>query len=237
VSRGEACLSDLTLDELVRGELAAAAEGRAHLDGCERCRARLAAIEDTRAQFLADMPRLSARGPLPSSQRSRRRARVRGLIAATTVLAAASLVLWLRPRPLVERTKGGTQLTLYVRHDGKVRLAAPGEIVAPGDTLQLTYSSERTRYLAVLSLDGAAHANVYFPDGERALELGRARESPLPRSTVLDGVLGKETLFGLFCDTALFLPPVRREIEARGALSPLEGCDVVRLTFEKRAPP
>jgi hypothetical protein len=108
--------------------------------------------------------------------------------------------------------------------------------VAPGDTLQFTYVSERARHLAVLSLDGADRASVYFPDGARAAPIAAGRDVPLPRSTVLDEVLGPERLYGLFCEQPIALEPVRAQLERRRALPPLDGCRVVQLAIEKRAP-
>jgi hypothetical protein len=216
-------LSDLRLDELVRGEHASPEEARAHVAECAQCRARLDEIEGARTAFLAEDPRL----PVPLRRRAT-------WIAAATMLASAAAALLLVVRPSGERAKGGPQLGLYVQHGGVVRPAGPREPVAPGDTLQLTYQIERARYVAVLSLDGAGHASVYFPDGPRAVELPPARDAPLPRSTILDEILGEETLHGLFCDEPVVLAPLRAALERDRALPPVERCSVVRLTIVKK---
>jgi hypothetical protein len=228
VTRGADCLSDLRLDELLRGELrpGTAETMQRHVAECAHCRLRLDRIAEARAAFQARPPALRGR-----------RARAPVWVATGVLGAAGVLLLMLWPaRPANERHKGGPQLTLYVRHADRVRPAGPRELVAPGDSLQFTYSSERARHLAVLSLDGAGHGTVYFPDAARAEPIDAGRDVPLPRSTVLDEVLGPESLFGLFCDAAIELEPVRQALERDQALPPLDACRVIQLAIEKRIP-
>jgi hypothetical protein len=213
------CLSDLKLDQHIRGE---PAEGVAeHVAGCERCRARLKQLEEARAAFLAENPRLRARRPW-------------GLMAATAGLAAAAGLALLLSAPEGERLKGGPQLSLFVRHAERVRPAGPREPVSPGDRLQFTYTSDRPRHLAVLSLDGAGKGSVYFPDGDRASPIAAGRDVALPNSTILDTVLGPETLYGLFCDKDVQLVPLRTELEQARRLTAPKGCSLITLSIEKK---
>ena len=223
------CLSDLKLDELVRDELAAADEARAHIAGCTRCAARLKEIEEERAAFLAEELRL------PKQARQPRRSRVAGWLSLAAGFAVSALgVKWALQLPEGERLKGGPQLSLFVRHAEKVRPAGPREPVSPGDTLQFTYSSDRTRYLAVLSLDGSGRGNIYFPDSYYATPVAAGRDVPLARSTVLDEVLGPETLYGLFCDKDIGLAGLRNQLDAERRLTPPDGCSLITLSIEKK---
>jgi hypothetical protein len=219
------CLSDLKLDQLLRGELAAPDEARAHIASCEKCKARLAELEASRAAFVAEKPQLPSQRPFPWTA------------AGVALAAAAAFVLWIgtpRNHP-VERLKGGTQLAMFVAHEGHVRPAAPREQVSPGDSLQFTYSSDRSTYFAILSVDGGHKANIYFPDGgAKAQELEPAQNKALSNSVELDNVLGAEKIYGLFCEQPLELEPVRAQLEKFQALPLLDHCRVIQLSIEKK---
>ena len=56
----------------------------------------------------------------------------------------------------------------------------------------------------------------------------------MPDSILLDGALGPERIFGVFCDRAIELEPLRVSLQTRGALGGVpEGCTVERLELEK----
>jgi len=135
----------LKLDRYLLGELAEveAAGVRAHVAGCDACRA---ALEAMRPEPLPPLRVV----PLPL-QRPRRWPRI---AAAAAGLAAAAGVLLVVQRPAGERTKGpGFSLSMYVQHGGDVRLAAPGEQVAAGDAVRFAVSAPSATYVAVLSVD------------------------------------------------------------------------------------
>lgn len=188
--------------------------------------------------------------PLPAGARPPARPRRRILLAVAPALAAAAAVLlWLRlPAPAIdpgaqasgavtgsERVKGSARITVFVVRNGVARAAAPGEVVHPGDTLQITYTAAEPAHLAVLSRDGAGVASIYFDHLGRAAAITPGRDVPLPHSIVLDHVLGRETLYALFCARAVELAPARRSLEA-GALAAPAGCRMEELVIEKRAP-
>jgi len=224
-SRAEGCLSDLRIDRWVRGELASDDEAgaRQHLAGCDACRARVGEIEAARASFRTSAP------PLTRPRPRRRRWTAWTVGASTALAAAAALVLFLQPRgPDGTRLKGGGRgVAFFVEHAGRVRRGQAGELVAPGDKLQLTYSSATPFYGAILSVDGARRRSRYFPDEPRAARLDAGQDRSFPISTVLDEVLGKETLFVLFCDEPIALDPAEAALAA-------PGCHVERLEIEKR---
>jgi hypothetical protein len=226
-TRGEQCASDLRLDQLMRGELAGDAERdtRAHVDGCAPCRARLAELEAARAKFRAAPPPLKR----PAPARRWRWAAAGGVLAA----AAAVLLYVGLEQPPGERSKGRSRFGLVVEHDGKQRRGRPGERVAPGDTLQFVYTSDARFYGAVLSVDGARHVSRYFPDGGEAAELLPGAQATVPRSTVLDETLGRETLFALDCDREVALAPLEAALAADASRLEAPGCRVERFEIEK----
>ncbi|MDC3961253.1 DUF4384 domain-containing protein [Polyangium jinanense] len=242
-SRPETCLSDLRLDRLVAGELDAAAgrEARVHLEGCARCAARLTEIKAGRAAFLADPPPLPAARPAAEVRRFARWApRV-----AVVLAAAAAFAFWFRARPAGDdpgdatRIKGRPRVGFYVKHGDAVTPGAAGEIVYPGDALQFTYTMQRdAAYFALISVDGARKASVYYPTAPRAVRITRGNDVPLEQSTVLDAVLGAETTYALFCADSIELEPLRVAFEAAPESPPIPaGCEVDRVSFVKRQAP
>ena len=221
----QACHSQLKLDRYLLGELAEveAAGVRAHVAGCDACRA---ALEAMRPEPLPPLRVV----PLPL-QRPRRWPRI---AAAAAGLAAAAGVLLVVQRPAGERTKGpGFSLSMYVQHGGDVRLAAPGEQVAAGDAVRFAVSAPSATYVAVLSVDPRGRASVYFPLGPSAGMVDAGRDVALPVATRLDDSAGEERVVGLFCSSPVAIEPVRAALQRGGDFVP-DGCQVTRWSFTKR---
>jgi len=217
-----ACLSALRLDRWMMGELDAAdAESTGtHVSSCAACSTALAGMRGVREEVRALPLPIALGRPAP-------RRRVPGVAVTGLGLAlAASLVLVLRSPPAPERSKGsGLALTMYVQHGNEVRRAAPGEHVAPGDAVRF----------AVLSLDPAGRASVYFPQAARAAQVPAGTEVPLPLGTRLDATTGEERLLGIFCGSAVELEPIRVAFERGQDAAPLPGdCQGLRWSFVKR---
>jgi Putative zinc-finger len=232
------CLSEFALDRLVAGEVGGAEDERvrAHVGTCDRCRVRLEVRTKERDTFATHGPRFEAR-------RTRRPMRPGVLAAAGALVAlAAGVLLFVRTRPVGEsldstRTKGHSRLGFYVKRGDSVRRGAPGEILHPGDALRFTTTTASRRFVAVLSVDGAGEASVYYPQGPLAVEVEAGEARPLPSATLLDATLGEETLFGIFCDAPVALEPVRAEL-ATGRRDPsVPGCEIDSFRVEKEAPP
>ncbi|XYH94073.1 zf-HC2 domain-containing protein [Sorangium sp. So ce1128] len=193
-----------------------------------------------------------------------RRLRARALFpaVAATLGAAAVLALVLRTRPPAgstgdagptgddrgarvaqaeqgTRTKGGDgRIGFYVARGEGVVPGGPGEVVHPGDRLQFTYSAAEAGYFALLSVDGARKASIYFPAGPAAAPIQPGEEVPLPSSVVLDETLGAEILYGLFCGAPVDLEPFRAALESAPERPPAPaGCRVDRVLIDKRAAP
>lgn len=224
-----ACLSALKLDRFAAGELAPeqSEEIRAHLAGCARC---TAAAESLRPPAAA-LPPLRAVAPAP-----RPRARPRGLLVlAAGLAAAAAVVLVVHTGAPRERTKGpGFAVAMYVLHGDAVRQAGPGEVVAPGDAVRFAITTPVAGYAAVLSLDPAGRASIYFPRGPRAAPVGAGADVALPLATRLDATVGEEHVVALLCERAVDLEPIRAALETGAGDAIPGGCQVARWRFAKR---
>jgi putative zinc finger protein len=226
-----ACLSALRLERWAAGELAPAQseEVRAHLTGCARCASAAEALRPAREG--AALPPLRA-APAPVRPPARRR----GAVAlAAGLAAAAGLALVLRTDALRERTKGErVRLAMYVLHGDAVRQAGPGEVVAPGDAVRFAITTPEPGFAAILSLDAAGRASIYFPEAPRAAPVAAGVDVPLPLSTRLDATVGEEHVVGLLCDRPVELEPVRAALETAAPGAIPEGCKVTRWGFVKR---
>ena len=243
-SRPESCLSDLQLDRLVAGELAAEV-ARAHLSSCAACRARVAELRRELAAF--DVPAPWQAAPAPA--RARRSRRWIGAGALATFAAAAGLVLMLvhAPPPPPVRLKGGLVLELVARRSsGAVELVLPGAPLAPGDAVRFRVSSDRAGYLAIVGIDAARAVTPYAPADGDARAFGPARDALLDGSIILDETLGAERVVALLCPRAL---PVSAIVDAgKRALTaahdnpaalgqlPLDCAQASRLIVKRSAP-
>ena len=115
--RGDACLSDLRLDQISLGE-PASTEERAHLAVCERCAGRLLLFEEALTQAPPFQPRAAEEGAQVVRP-------LRWMVAASASLAAAAAaVFMLLPSEPEVRLKGGAVELLVVA-------AAEGESPRP----------------------------------------------------------------------------------------------------------
>ena len=149
---------------------------------------------------------------------------------------AAAVLLVVRLNPAEgTRTKGtSVKLGFYVKHGEHVRLGGPGERVSPGDALRFVYTTQNARHLAILSVDGARRASIYYPSGTTSAPVAAGDDIALPMSTVLDDTLGDETIFGVFCAESFAVEPLRAALEASPDQAPaLAGCVVEELTLRK----
>jgi len=226
-TRNEGCLSDLTLDEFLAGQLDhhVGAAAAAHLHACPMCRDRAAEVGRDRAMFRAAPPTFP-----------RRRWRLPAAAGAIAAAAAALVAIAVRPgEPPATRAKGSPHLGYFVTHGDATRTGGPKETVRPGDTLTFTVTTDARRHVAVLSRDGAGAATIYFPAGGTAAAIDSGREVVLPIATRLDDTLGREELYGVFCDRPVALEPLRLALAGTGELRAPPGCAVDRATLDKVA--
>jgi hypothetical protein len=118
-----------------------------------------------------------------------------------------------------------------------VTLGTDGQQVFPGDRLRFSITTGKPAHVAILSLDGAGVASVYFPQGKTSRSYGTVNGLALDSSVLLDSTLGTEIMWALFCDKEFALEPLRAELERAGRLAVPAGCTLDRHTIVKRAAP
>ncbi|HMI94320.1 MAG TPA: DUF4384 domain-containing protein [Polyangiales bacterium] len=245
-TRGQTCVSDLRFDRMFAGELGED-EARAidaHVADCALCRARRQELELARAgdehRSATEANALHARAT--RSQRSPFARTASGVLAVAALAAGVWLALAPARGPGESREelrfKGGHGFGFYVQRGAAVYRGGPGEQLLPGDHLRFVARPRERRYLAVLSLDGAQRATVYYPAGPRAVALvPSGAEQALPASVRLDDVLGPERLYALFCAQPLALEPLRTALaQQRTTFSAPTGCELEQLLVHKAAP-
>jgi hypothetical protein len=213
-------ISDLRWDQLIAGDLAADAAdaARTHAASCERCAARLAELTADARAFT--VPRRSSRSPIWISA-----------MAAVALAAAALLVVRMREQD-VTRTKGGAGAQLVLVGGPRLAPLASGDRVAPGDSLQATYTADRDGFGAVLARDGAGTRTTYVPPrGDVMVPLPAGTSRSFPSSTVLDAVVGEEAIVFLWCERALPIQPLLAQLETLVAPA---GCTLHRVVLDKR---
>jgi hypothetical protein len=236
------CLSDFALDRRLGGELTTDEEARAreHVTSCPRCEQRWVARRKEHEAFGHEAPPFAAVVARAKARpRTARPRRPQWLAAAVGLMAASAAVAAIARRPADRpddtRLKGDAwRIGFYVNHAGTVRAGGSGERLEPGDALRFTYRALDARYVAVLSIDGAKRASMYFPaSGPPSLEPPGV-DVALPLSTVLDGTLGDETIYGIGCPAPFDGEALRRALESSPEKAPAPaGCDVDRLLLHK----
>lgn len=230
---GVAC-SISRVRRLEAGELAGEERARvlAHVDGCARCQASRREVQAERAALAEALPfeafaagvaeRLARAPPQPAR---RRLPPVALLVAANVLLlAAVPVILSVLPRPgsgglSGERSKGGAELTVYVRDGGEGRVLAPGEPVPAGAALRVGLGRTARPYAAVALLDA---------DGPAVLYAGPARPGPLAEAFEWTG-RGRGELVLVLDDAPVDGAALARRLAAGGvgAAAPRPGAEVV----------
>ena len=214
-----------------------------HLANCQHCSARREHLGRERARFLDRAPKFvpSAQPAPTSSVKQRRSAWLGGALALAAVLAL-TLGKLVRNPDVSEgggtRSKGPAHLSFFVSRGGQVFEGLPGQAVAPGDQLRFAVTSSKKAYVAVFSLDAAGTASTYHPTtGATATGMTASSQHALDSAVELDGVLGKELLFGVFCDAPFPVEPLRRELETKRDLTAPPACTIDRLDLSKERLP
>ncbi len=211
-----------TLERFVAGDLAARdREGvTGHLGSCERCRRRVDELRADIESFGREVPfeAFAARQAARFEGASRPRRLRFALPVGLGLAAAAAAVLFLavpRTDDGVTRVKGGgPTLAFTVREGDDLHPGVSGETVAEGAHLQLRYEAGRWTYVALVGLDGAGRAEVYYPaDGDALAPLPAGTEGPFPFSLTLDDTPGVERFIAVFGDAPLPLAEVRAALQ------------------------
>lgn len=132
------------------------------------------------------------------------------------------------------RTKGpGLGLDWVIRRGSEVFAPRAGEPVHPGDALRFSVRADRAGQVAILSLDGAGRVSVYH--GWSAV--GTGDRQLLPGAVQLDGVLGPEQVYAVFCAQTWPLAELQAAIAGDPERPRLPaGCDLERHELCKEPP-
>ncbi len=220
-------LSDLEFDGMRLGALPAGrrAEAEAHLHACPRCAGRHEALSAEAAAFEADFDvRALARSALAAGTPTRRMRRPWPWLAVPALVAAAVVIVLLRPTPVAPpdaelRVKGAAAPlgVFVVGPDGPEALRGP---IAPGARLRLRLDPGRAAYAAVIWRDERGEARIL---DQRAPPVA----GWLLREVELDDATAPESVEVLLCDA----PPDPRQ--ATGDPPP-SGCTRHVVPIEKR---
>jgi hypothetical protein len=214
---------ELQLRRFRVGELAGAEhdEIARHTGDCAPCRARLRTLEEEQRQFEREIPFDRFAGGVERARRVPRARPRRVWTFGAVALAAAGLVLVLRPRDETpgggNRIKGAGEFdaaVLIASLDGKQRAAGMADRLRPGDRLRIGYRTADARHLVALAVDGAGEVTPIYPERGAALPIRpEGRVTFLPDSLELTG-RGLERIFLALSDEPV---GVGRVVEAARA--------------------
>jgi hypothetical protein len=233
-------VSELSLDLLLLGDLGQAESGaaRKHLESCDTCRTRYAALVQARADFEQHvLPRtrphversLASRTP---RGRSKRTLGWSSALAATAV--AALLMIWIRhpvePDKVAHddlRVKGAPSFTVFARRRERVFVVTDRARLQPGDRLRFVAEPGAYPYLLIVSVDAANHTTTYFPyQGEQSALVRINQRFEGEDGIELDDTAGPERIFALFTKAPLKASAVAQAMADLGRRGPQE----IRLT-------
>ncbi len=238
-------LTQAQLDLLVLSSGPTADATQAHLQTCERCATRLAALradQERFAQFV--FPRtvaaVEARVQSPSFfERFRLKLWLpaAGVATALAVVAASQLTGGTQTEDdLYVGIKGAPTLEVWAaRGTGGAFALSPEVPLQPDDRIRFVVNPAGSRFVLIASRDGAGAFTVYYPFGATqsgAVEANTRAE--LPGSVQLDATLGAEQLYAIFSDRPLTSAEVEAALRA-GGQPQLAGAQVVEKRFTKVA--
>lgn len=240
LKRQPECVSDLAFDQLLGGsaEQGPRARLQAHLASCVRCTLRYEELAAQRTGFLERVP--SWQQLRTQQDEKKRGGGRRGLLwGGGALVMAASLALALSIASTAAstapglRSKGGPRIGAYIKHGERITRADEGSTVTANDYVRFTYSSDQPVHFALLNRD-SLRATTYFPLGAKTERVAAGHDVALDFSIKLDGQPGSERIYGLFCEQAVQLEPLRDVLQATGRLPPPPHCRLDVLTLEKK---
>lgn len=224
-TRSVDCVSDLTLDRLLAGELEGqplSSATEAHLSQCAACHARHQALREALTRF----PQEHFVSGLAAQARARSRRfsapKVTAAVGSLLALAASLLVVVHVSQGPTERVKGSEALSVVVKRlNGKVEPMLSGTKVSPGEAIRFRVVSPKAAWVFVVGMDSAGQVSPYAEGDGTGLPWTAGTDAFLDGSIVLDQTLGPEQLVALFC--AKPLPASTVLAAARGALTQSNG--------------
>jgi len=202
------CPSELELERHLRAARPAAAE---HLQGCERCRARVAWAGAAAETFRREVFPATVDAVV---ERTRPRPLRWALWLAPASVAAAAAILLLVPRAPPDGYVGvkGTELALsvFVRFPEGARPAADGEAVPADAALRFEVRAARPCHLWLASLDATGQVSRLHPASGAPVRLHG--EALLPGGAFLDGRGGPERIFAVCSEAPLPFETVEQAV-------------------------
>lgn len=239
-TRGESCLSDLTLDCLLLDELDDRTRNQAlaHLEGCAACAARRRELNDDRVGFQQSQRRPEGGRVVALAGWRARRGWVAGAAGALVAASLALVVTRVRPddEGAGERRKGGAFVSWYLQRGGEVRQGRADDVLQQGDRLRFTLFAEGPGFGAVVSRVDEGHGGFTIPGGGRMGVLVPGANE-LPGAIELDAAEGSEALVAFRCARELPMEELRAAARAPTVADPPEGCEAAALSLQKRAVP
>lgn len=219
-------------------------EERARVEADPDARARLAALPEQDAAFFAEHPvDATVRAIEARAARSARRATpVAAWLAAPVALAAAALLVVQisgepsapdagPPAGLEPTTEKGAaraaRMAIYRQRGGGPERLLQGDVVMPGDTLQVTVLGAKSGYGVVLSIDGRGAVTLHSPeqpDGPTDMTGGEYR---LPHAYRLDDAPKYERFFLVTSPGPTDVRAVLRAAEGLAASGRADASDLV----------
>ena len=142
------------------------------------------------------------------------------LYAALAVAIPILLFVLVRPPEPEHGIKGGPALQVVVKHGERVSQLKPGETLAAGDQLRFVVEPGKSKFLLIMSVDGAGAVSVYEPfDGKESAPISGPRVE-IPGSVVLDRAPGPERIYALFSDAPISTESVKPPLAAVGQRGP-----------------
>jgi hypothetical protein len=124
-------------------------------------------------------------------------------------------------------------VAFFVKRSDRVFEGRSDERLHPRDQVRFVVSTDRPRYVAILSVDGAGVASVYYPTSGAPASLQQGRDLALEGGIELDGVSGEERIYALFCEDPIDVARERASLLATKVVAPREGCSVDTLHWTK----
>ncbi|MFO0584691.1 MAG: DUF4384 domain-containing protein [Anaeromyxobacter sp.] len=214
------CPSELDLERHLRAPLPAVA---AHLEACDRCRAREAWAREAEATFRREVFPATVDAVVEATRP--RRARWALLLVPALAAAAAVVVVLperavqpareLEPPPGYVGPKGGLALAVYADQPGGARAVPDAAAVAATAGLRFEVRPPRPCHLWLASLDAAGQVSRLHPAaGGPVLVDG---DVVLPGGAVLDGRPGPERLYAVCTPEPVAFDAVAAAVRAAAA--------------------
>lgn len=166
----------------------------------------------------------------------------RWLVPAGALAAAAAVVLVFvrrgsEPSPDDDMQVKGEDITLLVHvatTDGSRRVAT-GDTVQSGDRIRFEINAQKPGFVAVIGVDGAGVASVYYPEGGAEPATFDPKTRVLPGAIELDATPGDEKFYAIYGRSPFDVYQVMNALTGGAAIPP--GLTKAEVVLHKKLPP